>query len=96
MKLAMIDVETTGLDPAKGHRVIEFALQVVDVLPDDLHVVEAFEFKQKIDIHRHVWEPGAFKANGYFDGHPEWRDAPLVDTVEAKAGWARVVAILEG
>lgn len=89
MKLALIDMETTGLEPLK-HRVVEAAVLIVDVTKAGIVRGESFSFLQRIDKGRHKWEQGAFNVNGYDDAPgAEWHDAPMVDSLAAVKNWQK-------
>lgn len=92
--LAFVDVETTGLND-KLHRVIEIA--VTRVRPDpatwDQPLAQAcFRFTPSSDDIAQA-EPSAFKANGFHLAHPDWADAPPLDSDAATAAWKRVAEI---
>lgn len=67
---AILDTETTGLDPAK-HEIIEIAVK------SPLGVYHSLVKPQRLDLA----EAKALELNGYAD-HPErWDDAPTIDKV---------------
>lgn len=68
MKLAIIDLETTGFDPRK-HEIIEIGCVVVDEMT--LEVIDQFDMKIKPEYIEDA-DPGAFKVNGY--NEEEWKD----------------------
>ncbi len=77
--LAVIDVETTGLDPVNGHRVIEVAVVCVD------GGLDAGQFVSLIRPDRPI-DPGAAAVNGISDAMvadaPSFREIlPLLDRV---------------
>lgn len=96
MKLAMVDVETTGLDPKK-HRVLEVAVEIVDVTSKGIHVVNTLEFRQNVDLTEPCWEPAALAVNGYHSEHPDWKGAPnvhvLKDMDEVRLNWIQVAEL---
>ena len=69
MKLAFVDLETTGLDPLK-HEIIEIGMVVVD--DSDFTIIDQVNIKVKPE-HPELGEPAAFKVNGYSE--EEWDDA---------------------
>lgn len=93
MKLAFIDVETTGLKPEEGHRVVECAVEVVDVTRTGFRMIEEYEFRARVPQRLPSYE-GAFKINGYDDSpNGAWHGAPLVDDPATAAAWRRVVTL---
>ena len=100
MRLAFVDVETTGLDKpitSNGwpvYRVVEVALTVANVTRDGVVIEHQLDFKQRFDRTKDAWTPKALEINGYDDrpGAP-WADAPLRETPAAIAQWAKLVAL---
>lgn len=89
MKLALIDMETTGLEPLQ-HRVVEAAVQIVDVTKSGVVRGEKFSFLQRIDKNRHKWQQQALNVNGYDDSPTgEWHNAPMVDTLPCVKNWQK-------
>ncbi len=68
-KIALIDLETTGRDPAK-HEIIEIVCLLID--SGSLEVLKRLEIKVKPE-HPETGELKAFEVNGYKES--EWRDA---------------------
>ena len=93
MKLALVDVETTGLQAGR-HRVIEAGCLIVDVTPKGIEEVgQPLVFRHRIDRKIHAWEDGAFRVNGYRDDHPDWAGMPDVDSAQAKSNWQTLLAL---
>lgn len=69
MRLAIIDLETTGLDPQK-HEIIEIGLVVVD--SEDYTILDQWDAKVRPERPQDG-HPEAYKVNGYNEG--EWKDA---------------------
>ena len=94
MKLAFVDVETTGLDCAQ-HRVIEVAVLRVDSegVGQDCAKPWVFRFRPSpTDLN--LADPESLKVNGYEPGHPDWRGAPECGSPEAQDQWATVAGLL--
>jgi DNA polymerase-3 subunit epsilon len=79
MRQLIIDTETTGLDPALGHRIIEFAaLELVDRRPTGRNLHLYFDPEREVD-------PGAAEVHGMtwedLRGKPRFRElaAQIVD-----------------
>lgn len=96
LKLAIVDTETTGLDPLK-HRVIEVAIQLATLNASGLHCegdVRVFrqrvELRDELDSHSN-YELEAIKINGYRDNHPDWAGAPSAydSEIEHTTYWYR-------
>jgi DNA polymerase-3 subunit epsilon len=96
MRLALVDVETTGLDPKK-HRVLEVAIEIVDATPKGIHVVNTLEFRHNVNLAEPCWEPAALAVNGYHEEHPDWKGAPNVHVPEDQDGvrwnWVHVAEL---
>lgn len=92
LELAIVDVETTGLDPTK-HRVVELCLNQIVMTRDSIEVVDKFYFKQKISKSLHCWESKALEINGYSE--EAWKDAPLADSTDARSLWEQLGAKLQ-
>ena len=86
MILAFIDTETTGLKPG-FNRVIEAALQIVDVNPNGMKVHSSTTLRQKVNLAVHPWSEEALKVNGYRDDHPDWVGAPMAGSHDAAVRW---------
>lgn len=69
MILALIDVETTGLDPEE-HEIIEIGLIVCD--SKNFTILDEWDVKIKPE-HPETGHPKAFEVNGY--NEEEWKDA---------------------
>ena len=69
MKLAITDIETTGLDH-KLHEIIEIGCVICD--SDTFEIIETFDFKVK-PLFPELGHPKAYEVNGYNDF--DWRDA---------------------
>lgn len=73
MRIIGLDTETTGLEQAKGHRIIEIALLTYDLATQSL----VDKWVQRIDPERSI-DPGAQAAHGisYTElvGQPKWED----------------------
>lgn len=82
-KLALMDVETTGLDPTK-HEIIEIACILLN--SDTLEVIKTLEIKVKPE-HPETGDPKAFQVNGY--NEQEWEDA--IDLKSAMTQLAEMV-----
>jgi hypothetical protein len=67
-------VETTGLSPSE-HRIIEVAY--ARVLPGQWGQfdVKVYRFSLTPEAYRQG-TPKAYEVNGYYPGHPDWKDAP--------------------
>lgn len=85
MRIIGIDTETTGLEQAKGHRIIEIAMLSYDLETQAL----VDTWVQRIDPERSI-DPGAQAAHGiaYTDlvGQPKWED--LAEEVAKRIGTA--------
>lgn len=82
MRLAIIDLETTGLDPLK-HEIIEVGIVLCDSAPPFGNIVSTVDFKVKPE-HPETGEPKAFEVNGY--SAKKWKDAcSLKEAMEAVA-----------
>lgn len=94
--LAFVDVETTGLDPDEGHRVIEVAVRRVSFNPATWNdPLAAMCFRITPDGPTlAAASPEALKVNGYYEGHPDWEGAPMNDTPEANKLWGQVAKML--
>jgi len=87
MKLAIIDTETTGLDPETSV-VLEFAALVIH--PTEGHVIARYETKIKpTEEELRAAHPKALEVNGYTD--EAWADAPTIEQVAPEIG-----TLLEG
>lgn len=69
MKIAIIDLETTGLDPAQ-HEIIEIGAVIFE---SGYPISETLDIKVK-PVHPETGQPEAFKVNGY--DAAQWEDAP--------------------
>lgn len=69
MILALIDLETTGLDP-ETHEIIEIGLVVCD--SKNFTILDEWDIKIKPE-HPETGHPKAFEVNGY--NEEEWKDA---------------------
>jgi DNA polymerase III epsilon subunit-like protein len=78
--LIFMDVETTGLDPAK-HEIIEIACLVVD--PKTLEVKRSYLAKVKPE-HLGTADPKALELNQY--SPPKWQGAKIIKTVLEEIG----------
>lgn len=92
MLIAFVDTETTGLK-AGVNRVIEAAVQLVDVRPQEMTVMSSFVLRQRVDLSMTPWSPVAMKINGYFD-NPDWDKAPLAGTETALKLWWQYASLL--
>lgn len=72
MKIALIDLETTGLCPSK-HEIIEIGLIVFD--SKNYQILEEWSTKVK-PFYPENGDPKAYDCNGYTD--QEWKDAPQI------------------
>lgn len=105
LKLAIVDTETTGLDPLK-HRVIEVAVQLATLNASGLHCEGNVQvFRQRVELSDSNYELEAIKINGYRDSHPDWADAPSAYDSEiahttywykAAYQWRDIVAMTAG
>jgi DNA polymerase-3 subunit epsilon len=86
MRQLIIDTETTGLDPALGHRIIEFAaLELVDRRPTGRNLHLYFDPEREVD-------PGAAEVHGMtwedLKGKPRFRElAPQIVDFARGAEW---------
>ena len=81
IRLAWVDIETSGLDPVRD-RVVEIAVLVTD---GDLNELDLYEQKIRLDtVGRLAASPRALAINGYTD--VGWADEPL----SCEAIWKRV------
>lgn len=94
MILAFIDTETTGLEPGKN-RVVEAALQIVEVTSKGLTVHAEAVVRQKVNLETTPWSTKAFDVNGYHPEHPDWADAPMAGSPEAQARWRYFADLLD-
>lgn len=78
--IALVDVETTGLDPER-HEMVD--LGAVYIRPDG-EVIGRF-FVRILPRHPERLDPGAAAVNGY--SAARWRDAGAVDEAEAVRRW---------
>ncbi|MEM7525223.1 MAG: DNA polymerase III subunit epsilon [Pseudomonadota bacterium] len=81
MREIVLDTETTGLDPASGHRVVEIGcVELVNLVPTGR------VYHQYVDPERDMPEE-AFAVHGlsqaFLAGHPPWRDVvePFLDFI---------------
>jgi len=86
----ILDVETTGLDPRSGHRVIELAcVELVDFMPTGAH------FHQLIHPERDI-DPDAERVHGIslaqLEGKPRFGEPQVVDAFLAFVGEASLIA----
>lgn len=68
MKIAITDIETTGLDP-KVHEIIEIGVVICD--DQTLEIYDTFNFKIK-PLHPELGHPKAYECNGY--NAKDWED----------------------
>jgi DNA polymerase III epsilon subunit-like protein len=68
MKLAITDIETTGLDPKK-YEIIEIGCVICD--SDTFEIIETFDFKIK-PLFPELGHPKAYECNGY--NEEDWKD----------------------
>lgn len=95
MKLLIVDIETTGLSNTKN-RIIEIAYLGLDVTADGL-VATGYQGEQRWRPHAKTeFHPKAYSANGYYDGHPDWAEASLVDSQEEGEWWGRFIRESQG
>lgn len=94
MHIAFVDTETTGLKSG-FNRVIEVAVQIVNVTTKETHLLASHEFRQRPDSSTPCDEK-AFQINGYHAKHPDWVAAPVLNTDAAKAQWAEVCRLTAG
>lgn len=90
MKFVIIDTETTGLKADK-HRIIEVAYQLVELTRDGLNVLTPITERRFRPGPSVAYVQSAYDVNGYHDGHPDWLNAPEVDSPEAKDSWTEFV-----
>jgi DNA polymerase-3 subunit epsilon len=74
-KLAIIDLETTGLDPTK-HEIIEVGMIIIN--QPELEIIETYEAKVK-PLHIETASTEALKLNGYTT--QEWEGALNIEDV---------------
>lgn len=91
--LVFLDVETTGLEPAK-HRVLSIAATRVSsaLHPDAWPAtpkIQSWYFKPTQDVYD-LGEPEAYAVNGFRMDHPEWDRAPRMDLPQAQAQWRNI------
>ena len=96
MKLAFVDVETTGFDAGR-HRVVEAALQLHLATPEGLKSLGvAMTLRQHFDRAVTPWTPEALKVNGYSEHHPDWYMALMPGSAQACTAWTQFAGYLEG
>lgn len=94
LPLVVCDVETTGLSDSQ-HRVIEVSYARVEQGDWDAFSIKTFRFElSPMDYAR--GEPRAFAVNGYYRNHPEWKNAPVLDSPEAWKLWEQIKNDLTG
>lgn len=89
MIIAGVDIETTGLDQEKGHRIIEFAAVIYRFDPAAHVATEAGKFVQRINPERAI-DPAAYAVHGinYEDVaySPKWNEvAPKISKLLSAA-----------
>ena len=95
MLVALVDTETTGLDPTR-HRVIEAGVLLVELTKEGVKTIASpFVFRQKVSLRTTQWSPGAFKVNKYFEGHPDWEYAPDAGSEIVCANWQQLADVTE-
>lgn len=92
--LVICDVETTGLSPSE-HRVIEVAYAKVDPQGWDRFAIKTHRFNLTPTAFRQG-EARAYQVNGYYPNHPDWRGAPVIDTMPARERWKEIERDLTG
>lgn len=96
MKLAFVDVESTGFEAGR-HRVVEAAVQVFVATPEGLgNPVLKMGLRQRIDRSVTPWTPEAFKVNGFNENHPDWIWALTPGSQDACQEWSLFAAALDG
>lgn len=95
MKLAFVDVETTGLKPGVN-RVIEVAAVIAEAAPTGLSTIDTLDFQQVVDLTQGPWSAKALEVNGYFPGHPDWDGAPKAGSRKAQELWKKLADLLAG
>lgn len=94
LPLFLADVETTGLK-AGYHRVIEVAFARIDDGRWDEFKISTYRFRpSKLDYLNGSRD--AYRVNGYREGHEDWRDAPELDTEEARHQWREIRRAMGG
>ena len=86
MKFMILDTETTGVR-AREHRNIEIAYQTVDLRRECLEVLTPVSVRRFKPVAHTAFEPKAYEVNGYYEGHPDWADAPEIDSPDAAISW---------
>jgi DNA polymerase III alpha subunit (gram-positive type) len=94
MRIAFVDTETTGLKPG-FNRVIEVAIQIVDVTRSSTDVVASAQYRQRPDTNTPC-DAKAFQVNGYHEKHADWIGAPIVNSAVAKSQWDEVCKLTAG
>lgn len=110
LRLAVIDTETTGVDPQK-HRVVEVAIQLATLNASGLHCEgDVRVFRQLVELYCNGpddsnYELEALKINGYHEKHPDWANTPRAYDQEnartttwynAAYQWRDIVAMTAG
>ena len=88
LPIVVCDVETTGLSD-HYHRVIEVSYARIDKGDWDAFKIDTFRFELSAGDFMQG-EQRAFAVNGYRRNHPDWRDAPLLDTEDARHAWSKI------
>ena len=90
MRQVILDTETTGLDPAEGHRIIEIAcVEIDDFAPTGRH------FHRYVHPERDI-DPDAERVHGislaFLEGKPVFADPDIVEALSEFIGDAPLIA----